>query len=222
MAGNRKAAERVILDAMTRLDPSGKNTEFYKTSFANMSDKDFDNYMDKLEKGEDYLSMNYENLANAQISVENNLKVAEQIGYHFFERIKTTDAATGKVYLTPKKYLVIDLPVRRQIQMLVKKIKVPEDNRHLDDLTDQPTGVSKGGSLSYPELLLMYSKGLNVSILEFIKFRGGDTKALQAMERSIRETGDANIEFLAQTPTKVKSTQTLSVFLKGMHLDNNF
>lgn len=220
--GNRKAAETVILDAVKRLDPSGKNLENTRNMLASMSDAQFDLYMQRMEREEDFISMNYENLTTSAISVENNLKVAEDVGHEFFEQIYATDASTGRTFLTPKKYIVIDLPVRRQIQMLVKKISVPDDNIHLDELTDQPTGVSKGGSLSYPEMLLLFSKGLQSSIVEFLKFRGGDLKAMDAMEKSIRETGEANIEYLSQSNTKAKATQTMSTLLKGMHLDNNF
>lgn len=220
--GNRKAAEAVILKGLRLLDPSGKNAEMTKELFASMSDKQFDEYMIAIEEGRDYVSMVYENLQHSQITVENNLKAAEALGHDFWEQIWVTDSATGKAYLTPKKYMVIDLPVRRQIQMLKKKISIPDDNRHIDDLTDQPTGVSKGSSLSAPEIYVLYSKGMDKSIIEMIKYRGGDAKGMTAMDRSIRETGGVNLAFLDQQGTRVKSTQTLSTLLSGMHLDNNF
>lgn len=219
---NRKAAETVILKWIGQLDPSGENVKLTKSFFADMDDRQFDKYMREIEAGTDYVSMNYENLNNSQITVDNNLKVAEAMGHMFFQKLWLTDAITGRTYLTPLPYLVVDLPVRRQTEMLSKKISIPEDNRHIDEMTDQPTGVSKGSSLTYPEMLVLYSRGLDQSITEMMKFRGGDEKAFQEMERAIRENGSVNLDALPVANTKVKSTQVMSTLLKGMHLDNNY
>lgn len=220
--GNRKAAEAIILKWVAELDPSGKNTQLTEQFFKDMDDEQFEVYMQRIESGLDFVSLVYENLKQSDISVDNNLRVAKLMKHEFFEKLWLTDAITGRTYLTPLEYLVIDLPVKRQIEMLSKKISVPDDNRHIDELTDQPTGVSKGASLSYPEMLVLYSKGLDQSILEMMKYRGGDTKAFLEMERSIRDTGGVDLKAIYRGDTKVKSTQVLNTLLKGMHLDNNF
>lgn len=217
---NRKAFESTVLKWINELDPTGANGKFYKEMFSKMSDKDIEEYVTAIESGEDFVSLIYNNLKENGISVDNNLKVAEKMGHDFFERLRLTDPATGKEYLTPEKYMVLDLPVRRQAQMLKKKRGVPEDNRHVDELSGQPTGESKGSGISFPELLIMYSQGLDKSILEFMKLRGGDTRAYNAMERMIAETGSSNMEPILNAGTKTKSTETLSAFLKAMHLDN--
>lgn len=218
--GNRKAAEAIILKWIKELDPTGHNLKITEENLKAMSDLDFDRYMQAIESGQDFVSMNYENLKKSGITVENNLVVAEKMGHEFFERLWLTDPITQRLYLTPMRYLVIDLPVRRQVEMLAKKISIPEDNRHIDEMTDQVVGVSKGSSLTYPEMLILYAKGLDSSIVEFMKFRGGDTVAYQEMERSIRETGGVNLNMIPAG--KVKATQTLSILLKGAHLDNNY
>mgnify|MGYP000994375955 FL=1 len=112
--------------------------------------------------------------------------------------------------------------MRRQIQTLVNKISIPEDNKHVDEMTDQPTGVSKGSSISFPEILVMYAAGHEKAIEEMIKVRGGDLKALQIMEKSIHETGGASLQVIGKAGTRVKSTETLAILMKGAHLDNNF
>lgn len=221
MPGNRKAAQKIIMEWIDKLDPSGKNAEMYTEMFKNMSDKQFDAYMKAIENGEDYVSMVMPNLVGKGITTENNMKVAKEMGYPFFQRLWLTDDSTGMVYRTNKRYLVMHLPVRRQIQTLVNKISIPEDNRHVDELTDQPVGVSKGSSLSLPELLVLYGQGMENGILEMIKFRGGDLKAMNAMDKEIIQSGSARMETISKLGTSVKSTQTLSIFFKAMHLDNN-
>ena len=222
MSGNRKAAEKVILDALALIDPSGTNNALMIGFFKSMTDKAFDLYMSAIANGIDYVSVVAPNLAECGITTDNNLKIAKQLGVEFFQRLWLTDSVTGVEYLTNQKYLVVKLPIRRQIQTLENKMSIPEDNKHVDDLTDQPTGVSKGSSISFPEILVMYSQGNSRGIEELIKYRGGDIKGMQAMDKQIHESGGASMDSLAKLGTKVKSTQTLGVMLKGMHLDNNF
>ena len=221
MAGDRKAAQEVILKWVGKLDPSGKSSAVYEEMFKGMSDKDFDAYMKAVEAGEDYISVICDNLNGKKVSTDNNLKVAKEMGHEFFQKLWLTDEATGQVYQTNDKYLIIHLPVRRQIQTLVNKISIPDDNRHLDEMTDQPVGVSKGSSMSQPEILALYAQGLEKSIEEMIKFRGGDLKAMNAMDKEILQTGGVKMEAIKVLGTRVKSTETLSTMLKAMHLDNN-
>ena len=222
MAKNRKAAEAVILKWIDEIDPSGSNTAMYKQFFGAMNDADFDKYMLALKERRDYIGLNIENLDGSHVTVDNNLVVGKKMGVEFFQRVWLTDPNTGQTYITPQKYLVVDMPVRRQIQTLESKRSVPEDNKHVDDLTDQPTGVSKGSSLSLPEILVLYSQGHQKSIQEFISVRGGNLKAMNAMDRSIHETGGAKLEQVAKLQTRARSPETLSILMKGMHLDNNF
>lgn len=221
MAGNRKAAEAVILSMVSEIDPTGKNTTFLKERFKAMSDKQFDVYMTAIEEGKDFVSLIAPNMEAHGISTENNISLAKKWGIKLFHRLWLTDPATGMTYRTNHEYLCVWLPVRRQIQTLKNKMSVPEDNKHVDDLTDQPTGVSKGSSLSFPELLALRAQGCDSTALELIKFRGGDLKAMIAMDKMIHETGGARMESFEHLNTRAKATLTYSTLLKGMHLDNN-
>ena len=219
--GNRKAAEAEILKYIQKIIPGKTNVEIYKKRFEALSDKEFEQWMLRLESGEDVLSITVPNLSTEKLSDERNLEVAKELGHNFFQRLWLTDAVTGKTYLTPVKYLVIDLPLRRQVQLLVKKISIPVDNKHIDELSGQATGESKGSKISFPELQVLYAQGLENVITELVKFRGGDPKAFNNMNRSIIENGGVSLRALEKIPTKVTSVTTLSTLLKGMHLDNN-
>lgn len=222
MAKNRKAAQAKILEMVKDLDPSGKNTAVYEDAFKRMNDAQFDNWMQAIEKNQDFVSLIVDNNNNNKVTIENNLKVAKKWGVKLFHRLWLTDPNTGMTYLTPLEYLVLHLPVRRQIQTLENKVSIPEDNKHVDELTGQPTGPSKGSSISFPELQVLYGRGLDWSIQELIKFRGGDEKGMREMEKSIISSGGVSLEALKQLGTRNRSTVTLSIFLKGMMLDNNF
>ncbi len=221
MAGNRNAATDVILKYINKLIPNSPNYEMYRSMFAKMSDAEFDKFMLKLESGEIELSVVTPNLADYKLTVENNFKIAEELSHKFFERIWMTPKDGGKPYLTNHEYLVVDLPLRRQAQLLQKKISIPVDNNTIDNLSGQPTGDSKGSKISYPETQIMAAMGLDNCLIEFIKYRGGDLKGFNLMNSSISNTGGVDMEMLDKFGTKVKSTSTLRSFLVAMHLNNS-
>lgn len=217
----RKQATAELLHFIDLLAPGSNNREIYESRLKAMSDKQFEEWISKLESEEEILALYVPNLSKSPITVANNLKVAKALGHDFFQHLLLTDAGTGQVVKTPVKHMVIDLPLRRQAEMLESKISIPENNQVVDERSGQPTGPSKGSRLSYPELQVNAAKGLDKMITELIKFRGGDQQAYNAMNQSILETGEASLDTIkAQGPTTVKSKQTLSVYLKAMMLQN--
>jgi hypothetical protein len=218
--GNRKAATEYLLKWIERLMPGGPSPAIYEAQLKAMSNKDFDELMHRLANGEEVLWIIAPNLADSKLDTGRNLKIAEELGHEFFEYLWLTDHITGLTYKTTIKYLVVDLPLRRQQQMLQKKISIPEDNRHVDELSGQPTGPSKSARVSFPELQVLFAQSMDKSLTELIKVRGGDEKAFRAMNARIIETGGCSIDSIAAAGTKVKSTQTLAVLLKAMHLQS--
>lgn len=222
--GNRKAAEALILKWVSKIDTSGVNAKMYKDEiFPSLSDKAFDDWIKKIESGEEYLFINIPNLTGKTVNVGNNLKVADEMGLKLFQKITQTDVVTGKRYTGTREYLIIDLPVRRQIQMITNKISIQAAGAKRDDLSGQIAGSSKnkGASISYPETLVLYSQGFENTIVELLKVRGGDVKASRVVHESINAQGSANLSIVDNLPTRAKSSDTLSIFLKAMHLDNN-
>lgn len=221
MAGYRKETEAFILKYIQKLKPGPENVTLYQERFAQMSDREFDQFIEAIEAGEEMLALVSPNLDGKAITVENNLKLGEELGIKFFKRIWIPDASGERAYLSKHAYFVGLMPVRRQAQHLVKKRSIPEDNRSINDLTGQPTGSgkSKGSKVSYPETQVMMALGLENTLTELLKPRGGDTKAFQAMNRSISQTGGVSLQALLKLNTRVKSTETLKVFLTCMHFE---
>jgi hypothetical protein len=221
MAGNRKQAQAYILKYIDRLAPGGHNLKLYQDLFAAMNDAEFDRYMQDLKSGRKFLSIVAPNFGTTKISVQNNLAIADEIGHDFFQRLWIGPTDKQPAYLTPVKYLVIDLPLRRQSQHLIKKRSIPDNNRVVDQLTAQPTGPSKGAKISYPELQILAAMNMDESLTEMIKFRGGDKGGYNAMNAMMLRYGTASLKTLNQYATGVESTKTLKVFLTAAHLQNN-
>ena len=200
--------------------PGSENTEIYKKLFANMSDEQFDDFMQKLKSGQNRLAIIAPNLYKQKLKVQRNLEIAKELGHNFFQRIWIEGKNERPTYLTPIPYMVVDLPLRRQAQLLVKKISIPEDNKTIDQLTGQPTGSSKGSKISYPEIQVLAAMGLDDTLLEFLKFRGGDIKGFNAMSKMISTRGGVSLNTIERFAGGVEATKTLKSFLTSMHLSN--
>lgn len=219
---NRKAAQDIILQWIKEIDPSGVNHDMYKNSiFPALTDKAFGEWMELIRDGKDYIFVNMPNLQGNKITVTNNMKVAKKMGVEFFQRISQIDNDTGKRYAGTRKYLVIHLPIRRQIQMISDKISVQEGSGKRDALTGQVTQGTRGSSISYPETLVLYSQGLDSTITELIRARGGDEMASRVLKDEIIATGNASLSNIENLPTRAKSTETLGTILTAMHIKNN-
>lgn len=218
--GNRKDTEAFCLTYIDKLAPGGENKKIYTDLFAKMSDLQFDSFMAAIRGGK-RLAVIAPNFGKKNVlSVENNFKLAKELKHEFFERIWIEGDEDTPTYLTPIKYLVIDLPVRRQAQLLIKKLSVPEDNLSVDDFTGQATGKSQAASISYPEVQVMAGMGLDNCQIEMIKYRGGDRGGFLAMNGAISKQGSVSLNAIKHLSTGVLSTRLLSNYLTGMHLGN--
>lgn len=215
---NRKKAEDLILQYFTDLDKSGLNTAKYKEMFKDMSDKAFDDWMKKIRDGNSSLVVYAPIKKSNGFSVENTLDVAEKYGVSLFERLIFTNDPDRPDHMTDIKYLVIDLPTRRESQNVTKKISVPENNKVIDSLTYQPTGDSKGAKISHPELQVLIGMGLNSSVDELIRYRGGDKGGFAAYKAMSFRYGSVNLNSISRFTTGVESTKSLKTFLLSMHL----
>ena len=75
--------------------------------------------------------------------------------------------------------------------------------------------------ITYPETQLLVALGLDASLVELLKYRGGDIRGFTAMNGMIAKYGHANLATLKPYASGVESTNTLSSYLKAMHLKNN-
>lgn len=218
MAKNRKEAQSFILDMIDEMCPGGPNKEIYLELFSKMDDKQFETYMLGLQQGTIRLAVVEPNFAKSKINLKRNFAIAKKLNHQFFQRVWIPAKNGNRSYLSPVPYLIVDLPLRRQAQLLSKKISIPEDNNSVDNFTGQPTGKSKGAKISFPETQLLAAMGLDKTLEELLKYRGGDEKGFNAMNVIIDRTGQVDLSTIAPYAGGVKSTQTLNQFLRGAHL----
>lgn len=218
MNEKRQKAQDVILKYIDKMLPGSPNQAYYQSMFDGMDDKAFDVFMRELKDGTRHLCIIAPNAVKPELAVDRNLAIAKELGYNFFQRIWIGASGDRPAYLTPIPYMVVKLPIRRQAQLLVKKISIPEDNKIVDDLTGQPTGRSKGAKISYPEVQVLAAMGLDQNTTELIKFRGGDLKGFDAMNTMISRTGGVSLKAIEPFASGVESTKTMKTFLTAMHI----
>jgi len=222
MSKKRKETEKFILKYIQKIDPSGINKKLYEdVLFKNMSNKEFDEFMENIKTNKTFLTLTYPNSGPVKLDVERNLKIAKELGYDFFQHIIVKNSPTGiPDYKTPNKYMVYKLPVKRTVQLLSKKISIPTDNKSINLLSGQVTGKSKSSKLTFPELQILAGLGLKSSIVELMKYRGGDIDGNRALNTMLYKQGMASQEVLKNYATGVVSTKTLRAYLLASHLNN--
>lgn len=229
MASRQEVTAFIVKSIAGIIPGDNYNAELTKKRLDAMSDTEFDQYIRSLAKPtteeeiatQEILPFYAPNMKNPRVTMENLMKLADEIGHPFFEQLWLTDPQTNKVFLTPQKYLVADMIVRRQAQMLTKKSSIPENARHVDEMSGQVTGKSKGSKISFPELQAQLAQGLENTLIEEIKVRGGDRSAQVEFDRQLIENGEASITDVVEPGQVSKSTSNVAILLRGMMIDTN-
>lgn len=185
-----------------------------------LSKEEFNKVLDEISNG-NYLPMYEANMSESSLEVDALLKTGDDLGINFFEKLVMTDELSGVKYTTKNEYMILDIPVRRQKQHVSKGMSVATSSSSTDPTTGQVTGNSKRGQLSLPEIMMLQSAGLDDTIYELIKVRGGDEAAMSYAKKQAMSTGDFTLSKVSDLGTNVGTTDTLRAYLFGMLYENN-
>lgn len=214
----RKDAEKVWLDYVKAMAGKTNNVALYEELFESLTNAEFDQLMKRAEEEDFILPLYFENLDKDTPTAEFMMDVGTKMGVKWFQRLELTDHITGEKYVTPQEYLIMQLPVRRQVQHLQDKISIPTSDKKRSHLTNQATGESKGSSVTAPELQILADKGLTTVAEELVNGRGGNDKAYRFIMDSINQTGTFNIEAMKDVGGKPKAVTTLKALLLGLNI----
>lgn len=218
MPGNRKKSQQVLLSMFKTLDVEGFDYNLLEKRVTNMSDKEYDQFIQDMEDGKTVLSITVPIGSNDKFTMNHIFDVADKFEHNFFEYIWIDKGDGSPKFRSNYPYFVIDLPIRRQAQHISKKMSVPRDQSTIDHLTGQVTGPSKGSAISGPEANVAVALGMVENLTEMMKIRGGDARSLNALNKEIAQRGGASQEEIFKVGGKVKATQTLQTFFTCMHL----
>jgi len=220
MKQKRATIEKMIYDTVQIMDPSGDNTKRWQDIFSKMSNAEFGKFIEKLRNKEVQLNIVMPNMKKVP-KIPDLVKAAEKVGLTLAHRLWLPDKTRpGKRYLTNEKYLVLELPIRRAQQEWDKKLQVPSRDTHVDALTGQVIMDDRACHLSTPEIQALATRGLDATLSELVKVRGGDVMAYGDFKRQLEESGEANISSL-DPRTRARSGILAKVLLQSMLIDNN-
>jgi len=217
MKKNRKATEQFILKYIKKLTKTDFNVKLYEEMFKRMNDKEFEEFMTKIKNGDLTLQVVIPHELSKKIRVEDNIKLAEELGKKIFQKLIIEDE-DGTKFKTPEEYMVIDLMFRRQKQTINKGVGYAENIKNIDIVTGQVRGDSRSTKISFPELQVMVGMGIKDTLIELMRDRGGDLGALRAMVNYLSKYGEVNNRITEAYSTGVMSTKSLKAYLAGMHL----
>ena len=217
MNTKRKAVQDYIIKYVGAIVAGNENTKLYQDLFDRMTDEEFDRFMVGMKEGKIHISIVVPNDGKTRVSVENNFKVAKQLGHEFFQRVKVTNHPDYPDHMLPIKALTMILPIRRAQQLLSKKISIPEHSMTTDVLTGQVAGKSRSSKLTYPEQQMLIAMDM--------KDTATDLKAQSEYVRQLANNGEVSQKDILDVANLVSnggvvSTRTLKYYLQGMHIKN--
>lgn len=217
----RKAIENKITVLMNAFDPTGANTEYYKSLFAKMDDKAFSEWMNKLDGEENFLILqicDYER----NLLMQNVEDAAKTIGVPLYERLAlpflSSDPNTPvfSKYPVPVGYL----PLKRMQQSRIKKnstsIEIAERNKF-----NQVTGHDKNGRSSDQENNALLALGSKVIIKEFLSARADDSVMKNEMHQKISKNGYVTLNSLTDDIENKTVVNLIDVYLISMGLKSD-
>ena len=212
--------EKYIYDVFDRLDPSGKNTQFYRSFFSKMSDKEFDSFFDKFFKDPNaYLTWTITPHEN-DAELENIEKAAKYMNVPLFERVVFPFGSADK-----KKPIVTPYPVpvgymheKRVQQTAIKKNKTSIEVSHRDAKTNQVINQDKNGMNTIDENYALATYGANTAIKEFMSFRADDGVMKEDAYAQIRQKGYVSIDELPDHVENKTALNMLDTYMLSMGL----
>jgi hypothetical protein len=199
-----------------RLDPSGYNSKKFKDLIEPMSAEEFTLYANRLKKGEIQLRLIMPNM-KSRMDMPTFLAVAKELDVPLFHRIRMTDPVSGVEFVTPEKYPILLLPIRRAQQTIEKKRSVARDDRYIDAMTGQRAGDDVAAALSHPEIQVLHTRGLTNVLKELVQVRGGNIQNYGDYRTQLEDTGSAALEQLDPT-SRTRTSVMVNVLFAGMHI----
>lgn len=180
-----------------------------------MSDKELDALVEDIANGKSVLPLVVPN--GSTIDYEDLLDTAKKRKVQLHKKIITIDGNKRTKGRIPR--LVMEVPVKKLAQLVDKKRSIADDQHSVNHLTGQVTGASKSMSITNPELSLWSGNGMDASIREATKYRGGDINAKLVIEKLAESGMEITQETLERYSSGPEVNNTVKQMLLGMHID---
>lgn len=218
MNKQREQAENLIYKIFDTVDKTHTNSDYYKQLFANMSDKDFEEFCKRR------LPFRFHTKAfNIEPKMYDIIDAFKVLNKPLMEKVKLP-----YVYINSKgepietaECMVLYIHLKRMKQMLTKKNHTSIHNDDRNTKTGLLVGHDKGGKETDREFESLATMGLDYTMDEFARSRADAMDAKSQMSAAILSKGyveDKDI-FLAKNDSIAKNL--LNSYLIGAHIHSN-
>lgn len=217
----RKKIENLVYKTFNALDPTGRNTDYYKQLFSSMNDKDFDKFIDSLHDENNYLIFQ---IVDYEIPV--TIKAIEDganvLKVPLYERI-----AIPHLSKDPKHPMVTYEPVPvgymhlKKMQQCTLKKNSTSTNINKRNKFNQVTGKDKNGRSSDVENCALVALGCDKILQEFMGPRADDSVMKNQMMSAIAKDGYVELNKLTNNIENKTTLKMVDVYLLSMGLKSD-
>ena len=223
MVANRKEIEQLIYDVFDAIDPSGTNTQKYRSHFEGMSDTEFEKFMKSfLKNDEEQFILDIVEFEH-DLSMDKCEKASKVLGIPLMEYVYMPWLTMDKenVVVSKEKCLVGYINVKRPQQMVHKKNGISISNTKISALTNQVVDHDKNARDSDIEASMLVALGADEILKELHGPRADDPVMKREMNQSIATKGYVSLEDLTNSPTNKVTLNTINTFLLSMGLKSD-
>lgn len=211
MTDKRKKIEKLVIDTLKALDPTGINANKYQNLFNKMDDKKFALWMDAFIKNDkSNIRVDIEEFGDGKrnLKFENIEKAADNLGIKLFEYVYLPHVSSNpnRPIRTKQPVLVGWLNIKRTQQFVTKKTGLATSDTNRDEMTGSARGDSKGGTTTGIENELLAGVGGDLILSEISGARGDNVTEYDNMLQQINEKGSVK---LADIKTNMYDKPTL-------------
>ena len=223
MVANRKEIEQLIYDVFDAIDPSGTNTQKYRSHFEGMSDTEFEKFMKSFLKNDEEQFIPDIVEFEHDLSMDKCEKAAKVLGIPLMEYVYMPWLTMDKenVVVSKEKCLVGYINVKRPQQMVHKKNGISISNTKISALTNQVVDHDKNARDSDIEASMLVALGADEILKELHGPRADDPVMKREMNQSIATKGYVSLEDLTNSPTNKVTLNTINTFLLSMGLKSD-
>lgn len=214
----RKRAEEKIYKAYDIVDPSGKNSEYYKKKFAKMTDKEFFDFFNQ-----DFPLKFQVEVFKVDPTIDQILRglnflkvpVQEKVSMPFIYRNKNGEPVQSQPVQ------VVYTTLKRLKQMVQKKTGFSVDIAKRDYRTGLLIDVDKNGNSTDREFESLVTLGLPTTLHELATYRAD---AMNAKSKFYNEINSKGMVSQSEVPVEHDDSiarNLISAYLLGCHINSN-
>ena len=213
----RQNIEKRIYDVMDKLDKTKSNSEYYKNLLSGMSDSQFYDFIAKKYPYRFHINQDI----NPTMS---DIKAAcSYLGVPLMEKVSLEYLYVNKngEPMFSKPCYVVYLPIKRMMQMNIKKLKHGVNLDKRDMRSGRLSSDDKGAQTSFREMESLSALGLMTTMDEMATFRADAMDAKNIATNLISTTGQLYMKDVPVNKDDSLAKNYLNVYLLGCHLNSN-